>query len=69
MKRSQRRQMRDKLKEPKRPQKNKIKIEKRERKKEIKREKGATLLFLLKDPHSCSKVVFVLHREFHIIHA
>ena len=54
MKRSQRGQMRDKKKEPKRPQKKKIK-----------REKGATQLFLLKkDPHLCFKVALVLHREF-----
>ena len=41
--------MRVKYKEPLRPPKKYKKIEKRE--KDIKREKGATLLFLLKDPH------------------
>ena len=41
----------------------KQKKRKKERKKEIKREKGATILFLLKDPHSCFKVAFVLHRD------
>ena len=50
--------MRDKKKEPKRPQKT-------EKEKEIKREKGETLLFLLKDPHSYSIVIFVLHRDYH----
>ena len=48
--------MRDKKKELKRPQKREKK-----RKKEIKREKGATLLFLLKDPHSHSIAMLVLH--------
>ena len=52
--------MGDKLKEPKRPQKNK-----KEKTKETKREKVATLLFLLKDPHSYSIVIFVLHRDYH----
>ena len=50
-----------------RPQNNKQ--YKKEKEKEIKREKGETLLFLFKDSHLCFKVVFVLHREFHIIHA
>lgn len=45
--------MRDKKKEPERPQK------------ERKREKGATLLFLLKDPHSYSIAIFVIHRDYH----
>src|SRR4051812_31667406 len=59
MKRSQRGQMRDKQKEP-------MRLQNRE-KRDIKRNKkrvGATLLFLLKDPHSCFKVAFVIHREF-----
>ena len=39
------------------PQKNKNK----EKKQEIKREKGETLVFLLKDPHSYSKVISSMH--------
>ena len=54
--------MRDKKKEPKKPQKI---IKRGKIKKEIKREKGATLLFLLKDPHSYSIVIFVLDRDYH----
>ena len=48
-----------------RPQKIQKNRKKRKKKKK-KREKGATLLFLLKDPHLCFKVALVLHREFFI---
>ena len=37
---------------------------KKEKEKRNKKREGATLLFLLKDPHLCFQVALVLHREF-----